>query len=171
MCIYLFFIYLLIHHSFTHLHIHFCTIFFIGVYVIASQYCLCFCCTTKCISYIYTYIPSLWSFLSLSYPTHLRHQRALFWVLPLKVFLPLKQLPTLHTYLMLPLGGSDGKESACSMEDLDSIPGSRRSPGEGNGYLLWYFAQRIPWTVQSKGLQRVGQDWMTNTQALRWSQN
>ena len=29
--------------------------------------------------------------------------------------------------------GSDGKESAYS-EDLGSIPGSRRSPGEKNGY-------------------------------------
>ena len=30
-------------------------------------------------------------------------------------------------------GGSDGKESACSVEDLGSIPGLGRSPGEGNG--------------------------------------
>ena len=30
-------------------------------------------------------------------------------------------------------GGSDGKESACSAGDLDSIPLSGRSPGEGNG--------------------------------------
>ena len=30
-------------------------------------------------------------------------------------------------------GGSDGKESACNVEDLGSIPGSGRSPGEGNG--------------------------------------
>ena len=33
-------------------------------------------------------------------------------------------------------GGLDGKESACSVGDLDSIPGSGRSPGEGNGYPL-----------------------------------
>ena len=32
------------------------------------------------------------------------------------------------------LGGSDGKESACNAGDQDSIPGSGRSPGEGNGY-------------------------------------
>ena len=31
-------------------------------------------------------------------------------------------------------GGSDGKESACIAGDLGSVPGSRRSPGEGNGY-------------------------------------
>ena len=31
-----------------------------------------------------------------------------------------------------------GKESACNAEDLGSIPGSRRSPGKGNGYPLQY---------------------------------
>ena len=30
-------------------------------------------------------------------------------------------------------GGSDSKESACNAGDLGSIPGSARSPGEGNG--------------------------------------
>ena len=30
-------------------------------------------------------------------------------------------------------GGSDGKESACNAGDPASIPGSGRSPGEGNG--------------------------------------
>ena len=35
-------------------------------------------------------------------------------------------------------GGSDGKESACSTGDLSSIPGSGRSPGEGNGNPLQY---------------------------------
>ena len=30
-------------------------------------------------------------------------------------------------------GGSDGKESACNVGDLGSIPGSGRFPGEGNG--------------------------------------
>ena len=35
-------------------------------------------------------------------------------------------------------GGSDGKESACNVGDLDLIPGSGRSAGEGNGNPLWY---------------------------------
>ena len=35
-------------------------------------------------------------------------------------------------------GGSDGKESACNAGDLGSIPGSGKSPGEGNGYPLQY---------------------------------
>ena len=33
-------------------------------------------------------------------------------------------------------GGSDGKESTCNAGDPGSIPGSGRSPGEGNGYPL-----------------------------------
>ena len=35
-------------------------------------------------------------------------------------------------------GGSAGKESACDVEDLGSIPVLRRSPGEGIGYPLQY---------------------------------
>ena len=35
-------------------------------------------------------------------------------------------------------GDSDGKESPCNEEDLSSIHGSGRSPGEGNGYPLQY---------------------------------
>ena len=34
--------------------------------------------------------------------------------------------------------GSAGKESACNVGDLGSIPGLARSPGEGNGYPLQY---------------------------------
>ena len=36
------------------------------------------------------------------------------------------------------LCGSAGKESACNAGDLDSIPGLKRSPGEGKGYPLPY---------------------------------
>ena len=32
--------------------------------------------------------------------------------------------------------GSAGKESACNVGDLDSVPGLGRSPGEGKGYPL-----------------------------------
>ena len=34
--------------------------------------------------------------------------------------------------------GSDSKESACNMGNLGLIPGSRRSPGEGNGNPFQY---------------------------------
>ena len=35
-------------------------------------------------------------------------------------------------------GGSDNKESVCNVGALSSIPGSEKSPGEGNGYPLPY---------------------------------
>ena len=34
--------------------------------------------------------------------------------------------------------GSAGKESACNVGDLGSVPGLGRSPGEGKGYPLQY---------------------------------
>ena len=34
-------------------------------------------------------------------------------------------------------GGSDGEESACNAGDPGSIPGSGRSPGVGNGNLVF----------------------------------
>ena len=108
------------------------------------------------------------------------------------------------------LCGSAGKESACSA-DLGSIPGSRKSPGEGIVSPLQYswaslvaqlvknlpamretwvpslgwedplekgkaahssiLAWRIPGTVQSMRLQRVGHDWTTFTHSFtgKWS--
>ena len=41
-------------------------------------------------------------------------------------------------------GGSDSKESAYNAGDLGSIPGSGRSPGEGNGYPLQYSCLENP---------------------------
>ena len=35
-------------------------------------------------------------------------------------------------------GGSDNKESACSVGDLGSVPGLGRSPGRGQGNALQY---------------------------------
>ena len=76
--------------------------------------------------------------------------------------------------ISITLVGSDGKESACNAGDLGSIPGSVRSPGEGNGYPLWYSCLENSWTdepgrLQFIGLQRVRHDWATNThkQVLR----
>ena len=37
-------------------------------------------------------------------------------------------------------GSSAGKESTCKVRDLGSIPGLRRSPGEGKGYPLQYYS-------------------------------
>ena len=43
--------------------------------------------------------------------------------------------------------GSAGKESTCNAGNPGSIPGSGRSPGEGEGYTLQYSGWRIPGTV------------------------
>ena len=64
-------------------------------------------------------------------------------------------------------GGSDGKVSACNAGDPGSIPGSGRSPGEGNGNHSSTLAWKIPWTeepcrLQSMGSQRVGHDGATS---------
>ena len=60
-------------------------------------------------------------------------------------------------------GGSEVKASASNAGDLGSIPGSGRSPGEGNGNLLQYSCLENPMDgkpskLQSTGLQRVGHD-------------
>ena len=50
---------------------------------------------------------------------------------------------------------SDGKKSSCNMGNLDLIPGSERSPGEGNSYPLQYSCLEIPWTEELGGLQYI----------------
>ena len=61
---------------------------------------------------------------------------------------------------------SVGKESACSAGDLGSIPGSGRSPGEGNGNPLQYSSLENPmdrgaWQATVHGVARVGHDLVT----------
>ena len=53
-------------------------------------------------------------------------------------------------------GGSDGKESACNTGDPGLIPGSGRSPGEGNGNPLQYSCLENPMEVEPGGLQSMG---------------
>ena len=60
-------------------------------------------------------------------------------------------------------GESDDKESACNVGDLGLMPGSERSPGERNGYLLQYSClensmDREAWWATVEGSQRVGHD-------------
>ena len=42
------------------------------------------------------------------------------------------------------LSGSDGKEPACNVGDLGSIPGLQRYPGEGHGKPLQYSCLENP---------------------------
>ena len=58
-------------------------------------------------------------------------------------------------------GSSVGKESACNAEDLGTIPGLARSPGEGNGNPLQYFWPENPmdrgaWRATVPGVTKIG---------------
>ena len=59
--------------------------------------------------------------------------------------------------------------TVCSAEDLGSIPGSGKSPGEGNGYPLQYSCLENSmeggawWTTVYGVTKRVRHDWATNT--------
>ena len=43
-----------------------------------------------------------------------------------------------HTHTYIVPGGADGKEFACNVGDLCSVPGLGRSPGEGNSNPIQY---------------------------------
>ena len=60
-------------------------------------------------------------------------------------------------------GGSDGEESACNAGDLGSIPGFRRSPGEGNGYPLQYPGLENSMDCIVHEVARVGHNQVTFT--------
>ena len=56
-------------------------------------------------------------------------------------------------------GGSDGKESACNVGDLGSVPWLGRSPGGGNGNPLQYSCLENPmdrgaWCATVHGLAK-----------------
>ena len=64
-------------------------------------------------------------------------------------------------------GGLGSKESAWNTEDPGLIPGSRRSPGEGNGNPFQYSClensmHRGAWWATVHGGHRVGHDWASN---------
>ena len=61
---------------------------------------------------------------------------------------------------------SVGKESACNAEDLGTIPGLARCPGEGNGKPLQYSCLGNPmdrgaWQTTVHGVTRVGRNLVT----------
>ena len=56
-------------------------------------------------------------------------------------------------------GSSEGKASACNAGDLGLIPGSERSPGEGNGNALQYsclenYMDRGDWWATVHGITK-----------------
>ena len=61
----------------------------------------------------------------------------------------------LRSPLIILSGHSAGKESTYNAEDLGSNPGSRRSPGERNGYTnSSILAGKVPWTDQAGRLRK-----------------
>ena len=61
-----------------------------------------------------------------------------------------------------------GKESACGVEDVGSVPGRGRYPAGGNGNSLQfsYLCRLSPWTeepgrLQSMGMKRAGHNLAT----------
>ena len=74
--------------------------------------------------------------------------------------------PALSVELGFP-GGSGGKEAACNVVDPSSIPGSRRSPGEGNGNPLQYscLERRMDRGAWRAAVHGVAKSWtrLTNT--------
>ena len=69
-------------------------------------------------------------------------------ILPSKTIISFMEPREKRIFLLLrPIsfpGGSDGKESACNAGDMGLIPGSGRSPGEGNSNPLQYSCPRNP---------------------------
>ena len=62
----------------------------------------------------------------------------------------------MHLYNLLGfLGGSVGKESACSAGELGLIPGLGRSPGEGNDSPIHYSCLENPMDREAIRSQRV----------------
>ena len=58
------------------------------------------------------------------------------------------------------------KESACNEGDMDSIPGSGRSPGEGNGNHSSILTWKIPWTEKPGKLWSVGSQRVSTVEPL-----
>ena len=92
----------------------------------------------------------------------------------------IREAPYTHIYPCIihgwaSLGGSDGKESACNMGDLSSIPGLGRFPWRRAwkptpvslpGDSLW---TEEPGRLQTIGSQRVRHDWVTKHNTYKYS--
>ena len=74
-------------------------------------------------------------------------------------FLPRKD-PIVSPFIQGFPRGSGGKESACSLGDLGSIPGLGRSPGEGTGHPLQYSGLENSMDCTVHGVRH---DWATFT--------
>ena len=66
------------------------------------------------------------------------------------------------TVIMGFFNGSDSKECDCNVGDLGSVPGSGRSPGQGNGYPLQHscLENSMDRGVSQATVQGVAKSWM-----------
>ena len=76
------------------------------------------------------------------------------------------QISVVQAHLIDFPGGSDGKASAYNVGDLGSIPGSRRSSGEGNGNPLQYSCPENPmderaWQATVRGVAK-SRTWLSD---------
>ena len=84
---------------------------------------------------------------------------------------PIERLHTIKSFFFfnfiwvppIAVRSSDGKQSAYNAGDLGLIPGSGRSPGEGNGNPVQYSCLKNPmdrgaWQATFHGVTRVGHD-------------
>ena len=167
-------------------------LFFIFNWRVIALQCVDFCHTTMWIIDKYAHVPSLLNLLPTSPPSHFSRMlqsarlRSMCYTsnFPLAVLhmviytfrcyslnLSTFSFPTslFSTSASLVLGrgfpgGSDGKESACNVGETGLIPGSGRSPGEGNGNLFQYSCLENPmdrgdYRVQSMNWQRIRHAW------------
>ena len=74
-------------------------------------------------------------------------------------------IPFLNLCMGFP-GSSDGKESACNVGDLGSIPGLGRSPGEGKGYPLQYSG--LENSINREARQATAHGVMKSQTRLKW---
>ena len=72
----------------------------------------------------------------------------------------------IYSLIGLPCGGSDGK--AYNAGDLDSIRGSRRSPGGGHGNPLQYSCLENPMMEEAGRLQSMGLQESDTTEQLHF---
>ena len=77
------------------------------------------------------------------------------------------QISLLHSHMAFEifLGGSVGKESACTIGDPGSIPGSGRSPGEG----ICYPPTQCSWaSLMTQMVKNLPAMWETWVRSLVW---